>query len=356
MTSKSDPDRLVPIPVFWLESATRSFVDVPVSGARFCSIELQQIGDEQRKGHLVTLHRPSGELELYVERSIDLDQSWFDADPAFAHFELAHFEQTDFAEARCHVAAGEIDAVVRFTDDNGDELEMQARFGGGRPSEPLFTPAPLQSTAQNLRFLTMNEFRLLPTRRSQVSVAVNGKAVTLDPFLIPSARLAPFLEARGASGLLLFTLLPPHEQRRLETAGPGRSELADGTVIEVGPYGLRTVGVESETGYFTARFDPALPNIQLEMSTALNETGQLTISSSLGTVATGQWQLRATANGADFELTDVVQDWFPGLDQPSRLVLQQIRKLRRRNQHWHYRALLERDGDGGWISTGSWSP
>ena len=55
-----------------------------------------------------------------------------------------------------------------------------------------------------------------------------------------------------------------------------------------------------------------------------------------------------------FELASVVQDWFPGWSQPGRLVLQQLRKRRRRHQRWHYRATIARDSNGIWRSTGDW--
>ncbi|MCP3990866.1 MAG: hypothetical protein GY724_17450 [Actinomycetia bacterium] len=353
MTPNSNPGATVPVPLLWRESVIQSFVEIPVTGAPFGAIELQRIEQDSKVAHSVVVHRAPGCLELYVEPSIDVDEAGFRSDPAFAHFDIVHFGWTEFSEIRCHVASGELDAAALFTDCTGADVVVRARNASSRRSKPLFTPAPPQPTPQNLRFLVLDEFRLLPTRSSEVSVVVDGVAVTPSPMLIPSTRFAPWLSARTGAELLLASLAPAHDELVLPLASPGQSDLGNGVVTEVAPTGLRSIEIGGEYGHFAARFDPALPNLNSQPPPP-NTSGRITIESPLGEVAAGRWQLEVGDESTTLELVEVSQDWFPGLGQPLRLCLQQARKHRRRDQHWHYRATLTPNPDNTWTSTGSW--
>ncbi len=122
MMPSSNPGSTLPVPLFWRESVVRSFIEIPVTGARFGAIELQRIEQDSKVAHSVVIHRSPGQLELYVEPSIDVDEAGFRADPAFAHFDIVHFEWTEFSEIRCHVASGELDAAAPpATTDTSDE-------------------------------------------------------------------------------------------------------------------------------------------------------------------------------------------------------------------------------------------
>ncbi len=354
MMPSSNPGSTLPVPLFWRESVVRSFIEIPVTGARFGAIELQRIEQDSKVAHSVVIHRSPGQLELYVEPSIDVDEAGFRADPAFAHFDIVHFEWTEFSEIRCHVASGELDATALFTDCTGADIEVKARHTSNRASKPLFTPAPPQATPVNLRFLVLDEFRLLPTRSSEVSVVVGGAAATPTPMLIPSTRYAPWLSARSGAELLLVSLAPAHDEMVLPLASPGQTELGNGVVTEVVPSGLRSIEIGGEHGYFAVRFDPGLPNLN-STPPPHSASGRITIESSLGEVATGRWRLEVNDESAKLELGEVSQDWFPGLRQPLRLLLQQVRRHRRRDQHWLYRATLTRNSDATWTSTGGWS-
>ena len=327
-----------------------------MAGARFSAIELQRVECETKVAHTVVVHRAPGQLELHVEGSIDLDETAIAADPAFAHFEIVHFGWLEGNQLRCDIVGGELDATASFTDVTGAAIEVRARHRSGRNPQPLFTPAPPQRSPRNLRFLVVNQLRLLPTRGSEVSVTVDGVPVTPEPLLLPAdrARYAPFLETRSGAEMMLASLLPEHHDRPLELAGLTRTELDDGTAIDVSQTGVRSVRLGNDHGWFTARFTPALPRLD-DPTPTIGASGELTIESSLGVVATGRWLLTSNGEGrAQLALDGLSQDWFPGWRQPHRIVLQQVRKQRRRHQQWRYRADLERRGDT-WYSTGAWA-
>jgi len=378
MTTHSEQSLHLPVPVFWHQSMVQSFVEIAVSDAPFNAIELQQIACDTKLGHGVVVHRAPGQLELYVDRSFDVDEAQFARDPAFAHFEIAHFQQTDFDEARVHITGGELDASVRFTDRNGDTVAVKAHADWRRGSKPTFTPAPLQTNNQNLRFLVLNDLRLLRTRPSRASVSINGTKVALQPFLMPWPRLAPFIEARSGADLLLVNLVPPHTDRELLAAVPGSSPLDDGSVAHVGPAGLQSLEVSNQWGHFTLHFAPPFPDLNGDDWRETTTTGSVSVESSLGEVTTGSWTLTdttptdsaptdsaptdsaptdsatAAATSAHFVLSELTQDWFPGLGRPAGLAVQLARRLRRRNQRWNYQATLQQHDDI-WTSTGTWS-
>ena len=154
--------------------------------------------------------------------------------------------------------------------------------------------------------------------------------------------------------MMLASLLPTHRDRPLPVAGLTRTELEDGSVVEVSRTGVRSVRLGNDHGWFTPRFTPALPRL-VDPTPTIGASGELIVESSLGEVASGRWHLTSTGEGrAQLELNQVTQDWFPGWRQPHRLALQQVRKRRRRDQRWRYRAELEAR-DGTWYSTGSWT-
>jgi hypothetical protein len=323
-----------------------------VDGAPFEAIELQQLEHDSKVANSVVVHRGPGQLELYVEPSTDIDEAMIRSDPAFAHFDVVHFAWTDFPQTRYQTAGGELDALVVFTDSTGVEVEVRVRHRSSRRPKPLFTPAPPQDKPENLRFLVLNDFRLLPTRSSQVSVVVDGVAATPSPMMVPSAKLAPLLSARSGSEMFLVSLAPAHQEIELPLARPGQTDLGGGVSTEVVPGGLRSIKATGDHGQFAVCFDPPLPDLGDEPPA--RASGTLTVVSSLGEVATGRWQLTFHGGGATLELVDLAQDWFPGLGQPLRLLLRQARKRRRRDQHWHYRAALTPGADGTWTSTGAW--
>jgi hypothetical protein len=250
------------------------------------------------------------------------------------------------------VASCDLDAVAVFTDCTGTEVEVRARHRSARRSKPLFTPAPPQPEPQNLRFLVLNEFRLLPTRSSEVSVVVGGAAAVPSAMMLPSAKFAPLLSARSGAEMFLVSLAPSHDQVELPLARPGHADLGGGVTTEVAPTGLRSIKATGEHGHFAVRFDPPLPDLNGDPPS--EASGMVSVDSSLGEVATGRWQLAFDGDEVTLELVDLAQDWFPGLGQPLRVLLQQARKRRRRDQEWHYRATLTPGDDGTWTSTGAW--
>lgn len=361
----------VPVPVFWRDSVVRSFVEVPVAGARFRAVELQQIEVDTKVGHTVVVHRAPGELELYVESADTVDWSFLSRDPAFAHFDVVHLQVLDggltpgttgAGSVRCTLVGGDLDAAASFTDATGAWVEIKAKHRFRRRPRPLFTPAPPQPQPRNLRFLVVNDLRLLPGPGAEVSVTVDGTPAAVKPILVPPAgrAVAPLLETRSASEMVLAALVPDHADRRLDTAELGHNDLADGTVAEINLNGVRSVRTANDHGHLSVWFDPPLPGLDEwddPDSHPPTTHGELKVDSAVGTVATGRWRLTNAGDGAaELVLDDLVQDWFPGWNQPVRLALRQVRNRRRRHQDWRYRAQLWRDDDGRWYSTGAWHP
>ncbi len=345
----------VPVPIRWRPSSTRSFVEVPVRGLRFGTIELQRLECHGERGHLVILHRPDGEVEAYPERHLGLDESWFRAEPPFAQLDLAHFAPTDFDPVRCDVGSRLVDAAVTFTDATGDEVNLDVRSPVRRWPPPLFAPAPRHRNPKTLRFLQQHRFRLLPRASSTVTVRAGGVDGEPTPFLVPRSTRAPYLEARAATDLLMVGLAPAGDDQPVAVVEPGRHTLAGGDVAVVEPGGLTSLRTGDGGRWFDVRFDPALPAESAYRRTDSTPGGRFVVTSPLGRVGGGRWHLDATEHGARLELSDVDQAWFPGIRSPGRLALWAARRARRRNERWRYCADLTRSAAGGWSATGSWS-
>jgi hypothetical protein len=363
-------DATVPVPLFWRASTANSFLEIPIRHEAFHSIEIQRLvrfnqAGDRVEGHILELHLHSGALEIYAEPQLELDEDWFHSDPPFAHFELEALTTTEFDHVKLDIGSGSVEAAAAWTDRRGDRIEIAASLAGARPSKPLFTPAPVQRTPRNLRFLVMQEFRLLPTRSTDVSITVGGVAVEPEPFLAPVAAAAPFLSARAGTDFLLVGLNPAHHDVALPMVGQGQTALPaaersggeQGETTEVTVEGskLTSCRVSNRHGWLDVRLDPGLPSpAAIADGDPAGQSGTLTIESPLGPVCTGRWSMWPVADGVAFELSQMTQDWSPGFGQPARMALRTVRRYRRRDQQWVYRAGLRR-ADGHWLSTGSWS-
>jgi len=349
------PEPAVVVPIQWRRSATRSFVEVPVRGLRFGTIELQVVEHDGTTGHLVVLHQPSGAIEIYAERGLGLDAAWVRSEPPFAHFELALLAETDFRAAQCHVDDDLVDAAVVFDDANGTEVSLEVRSPVRRWPAPLFSPAPRHSNPQTLRFLQQDRFRLLPRVSSDVIVRSGTTIGEPEPFLLPFGRVAPYLGARGSTGVLMAGLAPTVTGGAVPIVGAGDQRLDDDTSVVVESGGLSVIRIEDGARWFDLRFEPALPGVSVYERSDLDSAGSFVVDSPLGSVASGRWALRASADGVRFTLADVDQSWFPGLSNPGRVALWASRRRRRRNERWRYAATIEQVGPTQWSTSGTWS-
>ncbi len=357
-----DPDQILsyPVPLTWWPSRTRSFLEVPVDHPLIHSIELQSLESNGNAGHIVELHLRSGELEIYAEPQLGLDEHWFRSDPPFAHFALKALSDTNFDRVRCEVTPGSIDGAASFIDQRGDRIELNVSLRGGRPSKPLFTPAPVHDEPNNLRFLVMNEFRMLPTRQSDVSIAVSGESVSPTPFLTPGGGPSPMLSARAGADFLLVGLNPNHQQKPLPVVGAGTSIIDDrdgvttSVTINESTRMLTTLRAENNHAWLEATFEPGVPNLEDIVESGSSHGGILTVTSPVGTVCSGRWNAWPVGDNVAFDLSGLSQDWSAGFRQPARVALRYIRSHRRRHQRWAHRAGITAQ-DGKWISTGQWS-
>lgn len=355
-----------PVPVFWRGSTAVSFLEIPIRHHAFHSIELQRLvrvmpSGQTVEGHILELHLHSGALEIYAEPQLGLNEEWFRSDPPFAHFQLEALTDTEFDHVKLDIGTGTVEAAAAWTDLRGDRIEVSTSLSGGRASRPLFTPAPVQHAPRNLRFLVMNEFRLLPTRSTELSIKVGGAEVEPDPFLSPVASIAPYLSARAGTDFLLVGLNPAHQDRELPTVEAGTGRLDDGsgqrerTEVSVHNERLTRCRVSNEFGWLDLRLEPGMPSPEeIVGGDAGGQAGTVMIDSPLGPVCTGRWSMWPVGDGVAFELSEMTQDWSPGPSQPTRMALRTVRRYRRRSQQWTYRAGL-RSIDGVWRSTGSWS-
>ncbi|MGF1596288.1 MAG: hypothetical protein ACFCVK_05060, partial [Acidimicrobiales bacterium] len=197
------------VPVDWVRGMTRRFVEVPLVGASLTSIELQQVECEGVIGHIAELHLPSGGLEVYVEPHLPIIEETLRADPAFSHLELVHVGPAEFDEIYCEIGSfGQVRACAVFTDRRGRRIDVEVGARGGSRPMPMFAPAPPQALPQMLRFLTMGDFGLLPTRGSRVRIGIGGHLAEPRPFIGPRTRYTPYLSARSGTDVCLSGLLP----------------------------------------------------------------------------------------------------------------------------------------------------
>ncbi|MEM7338852.1 MAG: hypothetical protein AAF467_09405 [Actinomycetota bacterium] len=346
-----------PIPMMWVSSSTRGFVEVPVAHDRLRSIDVQVVvRPDGRRGLVSVLYLNSGELEVYHQPSLDLDYEWFENDPPFAHCDLKELVPTAFETIECTVAPDHVSAALDFTDVTGQRIELRLDLPDPKAVKPLFTPAPVHRAPRSLRFLQMNQFRLMPARQTEVEVRIGGTPVEARPFVSPTSRLTPYLQARSGGDFLQVGMNPQHSNRLLEVAnGMGAVDLADGSTAVIDSRGLRSLRTEGNGAWFEAVFEPALPNPDRLLEHGNAERGRIEVLSSLGPVAQGQWSSWPLgATGVVLEFNGLTQDWSPGLTQPARTGLRYLRNYRRRGLSWNYRAGLSRDADG-WRSSGAWS-
>ena len=279
---------------------------------------------------------------------MELDESWFFSDPAFAHFELAVLAQRDFDKARCNIGIGSVDMEVSFLDEHGRRVESHAKYSSKPEPRGLIIPAPVHDEPYALRFLESKEFKLLPKRTADLGVVVDGKAAEPLPFLLPSS-VAPFTQSRISTNLLVAGLLPAHVNQPLNDKNG--SDTGDHVTLNNGS--LASVATENEYGRFTVQFVDPLPNpVSLHANSA--HSGQFVVSSTAGMAASGSWGMEHQGHQVSFSLSDVVQDWSPPIQQPTLLALRQVRRFRRRKRDWHYSAKLQ-ESQAGWNSTGSWT-
>jgi len=344
-------DRSFAVPLLWKPSILKSFVEVPVVGARFISVELQLVDQNGLIGGAVLLSTYAGVLEIYLEDHLaDIDEDAIRSDASYSHRDTSVF-RIQFESFKCDVTEGAVTGRAVFRDAAGDRIEVAVSFAGGKSTDPIFVPAPLQERPSTLRFFLANEFRLLSTRRSSISVRVNGLDKPARPFGMPWRRIAPVLEARCGTGFVLGGLSSPDTRSVLPVVGTGITILNDGVSIEASDRGVSSISIRNLHGWFNAEFNPPVP----QPSSVKYQAGRVAVTCAAGRVAQGSWLLRSTAEVSVFQLLNLQQDWRPGYRSPERWALRYLRRIKRRGRRWHYRAVLRENGNGEWLSRGYWS-
>jgi hypothetical protein len=313
------------------EAPLAAFVETPfVAGEPYRSIEIQQLKLKGQDVVIVARHRSTGELDVFAPSTAQLDREWFVTDPFMAHMPFGSVSTTSFRVSRFEVGPRAVDVEVDFDDNDGRQVHVRVRHTFRRSGRPWFVPAvPGQSDPATFRFMLAQQIRLLPRSVKTLEASVDGQRLEPRPFLLPG-RVAPFYSARVSSGVL----------------GVGLNQTGQ-TEVDTSASAERH-RVERGTAWFDFRLEG--------LGTA--DSGRFHVESSVGPVAEGRWMSHTDGDLVSLQLNDVYQDWFPGLQSPSRLALYGLRKARRRGERWSWHGTCNAvDGEatlveGRWESSG----
>ncbi len=322
--------RPIDAPVWWYVSDARAFIEITLAaGQKFRSIEIQRLERAGLTGVIVFLMRPGGELDMIVTPGFDYDEAWFRSNPFTSHLKFGSIVEASFRAARCEINAHVLDISIDVEDGNGRRIEVDVRHRFANASTPWFVPATRQQhPPRTMRFMLTNSFRLVPRNVSELSARIDGQPVQPDYFLLPAA-LAPYYNVRCGSGLV----------------GAGLNESGTWPLVDDSD---ATMPHQVVAPAFTGPLSITFSHIDEK-----DASGRFSVVAPIGTVATGRWHSTMTADGQQFSLTDVAQNWFPGWRHPLRLALYLARRFRRRNDSWRWVATIRRIGNRREL-TGQW--
>ena len=270
----------------WRSSVLRSFCEVPIDGSPYVSVELQTVEhNNTSRGVVVLRRREDLALEIHTDPALGLDGSWAQREPALLHQDVHSVNSTPLGDFVCQVSAGRVHASCNLTTLDGRDMVVAVAEEFEKESPPVFTPAPPGTLKENPRFLVMGVLRVLG-RSSKIDISFGGDAVTPTHFSIGPVDLG-INEARAGGDLVLGTLVARSESPELVLSGGGH---------------------------------------HLEISPGVSSGEAFTVTSSVGSVATGVVQ----AGDDTIRIEGLDQDWNPGLRHPKLQALRLVRQARRK--------------------------
>lgn len=321
----------------------RSFCEVNFDGdSRYRSIELQFLEFlDGRRGYLVTLWRHDNKLDVYFESQLRLDSVWWRTEPALADIPMGKLVPTRLRDVRLTAGAKDLDASVRFEDDSGRTIELDATTKASPSStRRLFVPSVLRSEARLLRSLYL--FELGPLAHDDfVEVRIGGVPMvpTRWPWPIGFRRS---LQARHGDNIVLLGLNTPGP---ISSSGWKLSE--NGT----------TVGWDAtvEGHEVMLEFDPPIACV-CDDGTVSASAGQFFIRIDSELVTRGRYETWVAEAGQPMRLAlrNVSQSWRPPTRDFSVLVLEAIRRLKARTRSWEWNGSVVNDGGGSAVE-GKWT-
>lgn len=324
-------------PLMWQTSVVECFCEVPLaSGSAFLSVEVQIVSRNNITGLLVLVYRKAGGLDLYYENSLQLDMEWALVEPATSHLKIMSLSPVSFSRAICEIQDRLVNIDLSFVDVSGLLVEVHVSEEFEKNSIPMFTPAAPQSFPAGLRFILMNNFRLLPSNAA-ISVAVNGVQQTIKGFFLP--RKFSYLSATklGAS-FVLGSLVPVNVGDKHN----GRSNTLSNEQSNL-----------DQSPWFKLSGFPTLEQVRNIDSSVLTEQ-KFVIESSHGVVARGTYSMSIDKDIVSMSIINLKQDWKPVQMSVGRIMLRFIRLLRRRNESWQLDSQLQISPNLKWLSPGKW--
>ena len=311
-----------PAPVAWRVSHLVAFAEVPLEKNPFMrSFEIQRLRYLDREGANVVIHRYDGAVEVHHDHRLGLPPGWTKIDPAFSHMDVQIEEPADLSDAVCRVDEVENRIEATITDSTGADLTFRLHFDTASESGPIFIPCPPCTNPSQMRFLTVNRFRLVDARTAELTITHNGQ--TLNPSrLVPTAPKHR-LSARSGSELLCASLCSPDIQSDTISSPQNGDRTAP-----------VSISARNHAGHFTLQLDSPAAG-----------SGPARVMTRLGQVATANWTLETHhttpknnvgSAATTFRLSDITQDWRPPGFSTTKHALRAARRYRRRDESWCY--------------------
>lgn len=337
MTSHADHNNVVAtdgLPLSFRIAPIRGFLEVGLKdNETMTAIEIQVADAGFGPAIIVLLHRPDGSIDV-VASDQQLDEDWFHQDPCMSHLPLGRIGVASFQRANCRIDDRSVDIDVSLDADHLSgrlEIAAQHRFTG--PGRPSFVPAvPGSGERQTLRLILAGAIRSLPKSADPI-ITLDGNRLELAPL----QRFGPIVLARQARlGSDVFGV----GLNLTGTVGVPRPAEPTSESGEQQPLDL---AVGRGRHRFTLRLlttagEPVRATDLVGSGATTGAQGKLVIDSSLGPVATGDWQLDADRSGSSMTLSGVTQQWSPGPTNPAGVLRDLARRRRRSGERWHWSA------------------
>jgi hypothetical protein len=325
----------------------------------YVGLEPQVFNDEVNgAGHLVIGWRKDKKIDVYHEKSLNLDSSKYNIAGAGLNQMIA----IDMEKAYYEVNNFGVQAHYKFTDMSGREVEIVISEKNQRERKPFGLLAPMGDAATNpssLPLVILQDFYFVRKNHTDIKVEINNKSHKLyDLPLRMDGQKMTFV--RYSPKPLIATMNPAHygelETFELET-GKGTFEKGD-HIYEIDwsnqSPSIRSYSVKNEIHLLTMSFKPSFPCLNtFPANTTYKGSFRISGHESVGTIS-GEYHIQSDNESVSVRVVPS-KGWKPKATKFStRFLFTVARVFKKWPTTYQWDAELHEDPEGVWYMRSKW--
>lgn len=325
----------------------------------YVAFEPQVFNDEiNGKGHLVIGWRMDKKIDVYYEKSLNLDSSKYSIAGAGLNrmipvdMDIASYEVNDFG----------VQAHYNFKDISGRNVEIVIKENNPKERRPFGLLAPMGDAATNptsMPLVLLHDFYFARKKQTEILVSINKRSHTLDelPILMDFQKMT---FARYSPQPLIATLNPDH-QGELETLDlevgqtsyENREKIFEIEWSNQTP-SIKSMSVKNNIHLLTMSFAPSFPDLNtLPANTSLSGNFKISGHESVGSIS-GEYHIHSDKESITLSAIPT-KGWKPKTTKFSTWFLFTVAKVFKKwPTTYRWDAEIKKNEEGRWQMKSKW--